>query len=128
MTPSRGILLLTADTTMAVIAMVREFGEIMTPEEVGDYLRLTTDEVERLLDKGELPAAKIGDRHWRIPADVLDEWLRAAAYRNLAAIRKLEGRQALNRLDALRQRILDRRDGGPFPDGYGADLIREGRP
>jgi excisionase family DNA binding protein len=112
---------------MAVSEMARDLGKIMTLEQTGEYLNLPADEVERLVTEGSLPAARIGDRYWRIPEAVLAEWLRSTAYGNLAAVGSLDGKRALERLDAVRERILERRDGEPFPEGYGAELIREGR-
>jgi excisionase family DNA binding protein len=107
--------------------MAHDLGDMMTTEEVGDYLGLPAAEVERLVAEGSLPAARIGDRHWRIPEAVLSEWLRSTAYGNLAATRRLDGKRALARLDAVRERILDRRGGEPFPEGYGVELIHEDR-
>ncbi|NLO06602.1 MAG: helix-turn-helix domain-containing protein [candidate division WS1 bacterium] len=105
--------------------MATETTDVMTLEQAADYLRLPVDETARLFEEGRLPAARIGDRYWRIQASVLDEWLRTAAYRNLVEARKAKGRRALERLEAVREQILRRRDGVPFPGGYGAEVIRE---
>lgn len=107
--------------------MATETTDVMTLEQAADYLRLPVEETARLFAEGSLPAVRIGDRHWRIQSSVLDEWLRTAAYRNLAPTRKANGKRALERLDALREQILERREGAPFPEGYGAELIREER-
>ena len=50
--------------------------EIMTPEQVADYLQLNTDTVYRLIRNHELPAAKIG-RVYRIPKEDVDAFLMA---------------------------------------------------
>jgi excisionase family DNA binding protein len=112
---------------MVVREMAHELGEMMTTEQAGEYLKLPADEVERLVAEGSLPAARIGEDHWRIPEAVLNEWLRSSAYGNLAATRRLDGRRALARLDAVRERIAERRGGELLPEGYGAELVREGR-
>ena len=48
--------------------------EIMTPEQVADYLQLNTDTVYRLIRRKELAAAKIG-RTYRIPREDLKVFL-----------------------------------------------------
>lgn len=46
----------------------------MTLEEVADYLRVTKKTIYRLLEKREIPAAKIGHQ-WRFDKNALDVWL-----------------------------------------------------
>jgi excisionase family DNA binding protein len=50
--------------------------EIMTPEQVADYLQLNMDTVYRLIRSHKLPAAKIG-RAYRIPKADVDAFLMA---------------------------------------------------
>jgi excisionase family DNA binding protein len=52
-----------------------EIAELMTVEEVADYLRVTEMTVYRLLKRGELQANKVG-RQWRFNKASIDEWLR----------------------------------------------------
>ncbi len=40
--------------------------EMMTPEEVADWLRVTTKTIYRWLEEGDLPALRVG-RTYRIP-------------------------------------------------------------
>lgn len=50
--------------------------EIMTPEQVAEYLQLNTDTVYRLIRQQKLAAAKIG-RTYRIPKEDLETFLLA---------------------------------------------------
>lgn len=48
--------------------------ELMTLEEIADYLRVTEKTIHRLLKRGKIPAAKVG-RQWRFYKAAIDEWL-----------------------------------------------------
>jgi len=48
--------------------------ELMTVEEVADYLRVTKKTIYRLLERGTIPATKVG-RQWRFDRSLIDEWL-----------------------------------------------------
>ncbi len=48
--------------------------ELMTLEEVADYLRVTKKTIYRLLKRGRIPATKVG-RQWRFDKTSIDEWL-----------------------------------------------------
>jgi two-component system response regulator (stage 0 sporulation protein F) len=48
--------------------------ELMTLEEVADYLRVTEKTIYRLLEKGSIPATKIGHQ-WRFDKASIDEWI-----------------------------------------------------
>ncbi len=54
--------------------------EIMTPEQVAEYLQLTTDTVYRLIRNRKLAASQIG-RTYRIPKEDLDAFLLANSTR-----------------------------------------------
>ena len=56
--------------------------EIMTPEQVADYLQLNTDTVYRLIRGKQLAAAKIG-RTYRIPKEDLETFLLSHSTRPL---------------------------------------------
>jgi excisionase family DNA binding protein len=47
---------------------------IMTLEEVADYLRVPTDVVLQQVQLGQLPGRKL-DRHWRFLKSAIDRWL-----------------------------------------------------
>ncbi len=59
--------------------------ELMTIEEVADYLRVTEKAVYRLLKRGHIPATKVG-RQWRFEKNSIDEWLRQHSVGTKAAI------------------------------------------
>ena len=48
--------------------------ELMTVEELGQYLRFTEKTIYRLLKQGSIPAVKIGNK-WRFDKAVIDRWL-----------------------------------------------------
>ena len=54
--------------------------DVMTPEQVADYLQLDTETVYRLIRRKELAATKIG-RSYRIPREDLDAFLLAHSTR-----------------------------------------------
>ena len=108
--------------------MATEARDVMTIEQAAEYLQVTEEALRALLQSGELPAVRLDGDEWRVPRGALAEWLRAAAYANLWPVRRARGERALERLDALRRQMLERRGGVPFPDGHAAQLIREGRP
>ena len=45
--------------------------DILTPQEVAEYLQLTPDTVYRYIREGKLAAAKLG-RHYRIPKESVE--------------------------------------------------------
>ncbi len=57
--------------------------EIMTTQEVADYLRLTEATVYKLAQAGELPAVKLGGS-WRFYRKLLDDWLRSQSLQRVA--------------------------------------------
>lgn len=54
--------------------------EIMTPEQVAEYLQLNTDTVYRLIRQNQLAASQIG-RTYRIPKEDLESFLLAHSTR-----------------------------------------------
>jgi excisionase family DNA binding protein len=50
--------------------------EVLTIEEVANYLRLPAETVERQAAQGKLPGRKIGD-DWRFLKTAVDDWLRS---------------------------------------------------
>lgn len=51
----------------------KELPEVMTPEDVAEYLQISTDEVHRLIKAGEIPFAKTG-RQWRAMRIWIEEY------------------------------------------------------
>jgi excisionase family DNA binding protein len=60
--------------------LVDSMREILTPEQVAEYLQLTTDTVYRLIRNHKLAAARVG-RTYRIPREDLDAFLLATSTR-----------------------------------------------
>lgn len=48
--------------------------ELMTVEEVADYLRVTKKTIYRLLERDGIPATKVGNR-WRFERAAIEDWL-----------------------------------------------------
>lgn len=59
--------------------------ELLTVQELADYLRVTVKTVYRLLEKGVVPAARIGHL-WRFDKDEIDSWLRQSTKTTKARI------------------------------------------
>lgn len=55
-------------------ANVNTIPEVMTVDEVAQYLRVSRSTVYRLLRDGEIPASKVGG-YWRFRRHVIDTWL-----------------------------------------------------
>ena len=71
--------------------MEKTESEIMTTQEVADYLRLAEATIYKLAQSGEIPAVKVG-RTWRFKKDLIDEWFRQEA--NVHPIEREEGTPA----------------------------------
>lgn len=83
--------------------------EILTPEQVAEYLQLNTDTVYRLIRQDQLAASQIG-RTYRIPREDLENFL--LAHSNRPRVRKArfgramsvaEGNPTLNSDDVLEE-------------------------
>ncbi len=59
--------------------------ELMTLQEVADYLRVTEKTVYRLLRRNRIPATKVGHQ-WRFEKNSIDEWLQQSSVGGKAAI------------------------------------------
>jgi excisionase family DNA binding protein len=59
--------------------------ELLTLEELANYLRVTEKTVYRLLDKRSIPAAKVG-RQWRFDKVAIDAWLRQNSTADISRI------------------------------------------
>ena len=56
--------------------------DVITLDEVADYLRLPRETVERQATKGQLPARRIEDT-WRFLKSAVDDWLRSQDNRRI---------------------------------------------
>ena len=59
--------------------------ELMTLEEVADYLRVTKKTIYRLLERRDIPATKVG-RQWRFDKAEIDVWLSQSSIKTAANI------------------------------------------
>ena len=48
--------------------------EVMTIQEVSEYLKIPLSTMYYLAQKGKVPCRKVG-KHWRFRKSVLDKWL-----------------------------------------------------
>ncbi|MBA7620277.1 Regulator of RpoS [subsurface metagenome] len=84
--------------------------ELITLEEVGDYLRVTKRTIYRLLKRGQIPASKVGHQ-WRFDKASIDEWLHRSSARpteNILVIDDEEKIQSLfeDTLEDLGHRVV----------------------
>jgi excisionase family DNA binding protein len=54
--------------------MVRKEPDVMTIDEVCQYLRIPKSSLYRLAQEGRIPCQKVG-KHWRFRKVALDRWL-----------------------------------------------------
>jgi excisionase family DNA binding protein len=59
--------------------------ELMTLEEVANYLRVTTKTIYRLIDKRAIPVRKVG-RQWRFDKSSIEIWLQQSSAEKTAKI------------------------------------------
>lgn len=97
--------------------------ELMTLEEVADYLRVTEKTIHRLLKRGGIPAIKVGHQ-WRFDKASVDEWLRQNSVGAKATILVIDDEQVIRilfkeTLEELGHRVI------LADDGYeGLELIK----
>src|SRR5687767_9877106 len=75
--------------------------ELMTPEQVADYLQLNTDTVYRLIRQHKLAAARIG-RTYRIPKEDVESFLLAHSSRPTVRAALFERVSVIGRRNAER--------------------------
>ena len=71
--------------------------KLMTVEEVADYLRVTDKTIYRLLDRGSIPATKVG-RQWRFDTASIDNWLRQNSVKARASILVVDDEEVIRLL------------------------------
>lgn len=62
----------------------------LTPSEVASELRVSTDTVLRLIDRGDLPAIRVSERIYRIPVPAFVRYERGAVTRRRVVHRKVD--------------------------------------
>lgn len=51
--------------------------EVLTIEELAEYLKLSKSTIYKLVGEGKIPGQKVG-RHWRFSKEGIDNWLKAS--------------------------------------------------
>jgi excisionase family DNA binding protein len=54
--------------------MANIVGDVLTIEELSDYLKIPKSTLYKLVREGKIPCQKIG-RHWRFHKEAVDNWL-----------------------------------------------------
>ena len=54
--------------------MASDTGDIMTIQELSEYLKVSKSTLYKLAQEGSLPGQKVG-KHWRFHRDVINSWL-----------------------------------------------------
>lgn len=55
--------------------MAEQFGEVLTIEDLADFLKISKSTLYKLVREGSIPCQKVG-KHWRFHKDAIDEWLK----------------------------------------------------
>jgi len=71
--------------------------DVMTIEQLADYLQIAKSTLYKLAQEGRIPAQKVG-KHWRFHRETIDRWI---AGEGLA---QLEGKPASSPSDQVRTR------------------------
>ena len=71
--------------------------KLMTVGEVADYLRVTEKTIYRLLERGRIPATKVG-RQWRFSATSIDKWLQKNSAKEKAHILVVDDEEVIRLL------------------------------
>jgi excisionase family DNA binding protein len=71
--------------------------DILTLQEVADYLRVTEKTIYRLLERSSIPASKVGHQ-WRFDRALIDEWLQRSFSRVTANILIIDDEEVIRLL------------------------------
>jgi len=55
--------------------MAEPLGEVLTIEDLADYLKISKSTLYKLVREGSVPCQKVG-KHWRFHKDAIDAWLK----------------------------------------------------
>lgn len=55
--------------------MARTCGDVLTIDDLAEYLKIAKSTLYKLAQEGKLPGQKVG-KHWRFHRDAVDEWLK----------------------------------------------------
>jgi len=98
--------------------------ELMTVEEVADYLRVTKKTIYRLLRQGKIPATKVGHQ-WRFDKAAIDKWLQRSSVGTKANILVIDDEQIIRllfkeTLEELGHRVITAETGSE-----GLELVKQ---
>ncbi len=71
--------------------------QLMTLQEIADYLRVTKKTIYRLLRQGKIPAIKVGHQ-WRFDKASIDEWLQQSSVAATANILVIDNKETIRAL------------------------------
>jgi len=54
---------------------MKKFDEILTIQELSNYLKISKSTLYKLVREDKIPGQKVG-RHWRFHRDAIDKWLK----------------------------------------------------
>jgi excisionase family DNA binding protein len=60
--------------------MGAKLGDVLTIEDLSDYLKISKSTLYKLVREGSIPCRKIG-RHWRFRKEAIDRWLEDSSTR-----------------------------------------------
>lgn len=58
--------------------MGAKLGDVLTIEDLSEYLKISKSTLYKLVREGTIPCQKIG-RHWRFRKEAIDRWLEASS-------------------------------------------------
>jgi len=98
--------------------------ELMTVEEVAEYLRVTKKTIYRLLKRDGIPATKVGHQ-WRFDKNSIDEWLQRSSVGTKANILVIDDEQIIRllfkeTLEELGHRVITAETGSE-----GLELVKQ---
>lgn len=59
---------------MGAHLMANQPPDVLTIDELSEYLRISKSSLYKLAQEGKVPGQKVG-RHWRFRKDAIDRWL-----------------------------------------------------
>jgi excisionase family DNA binding protein len=56
--------------------MSDEIGEVLTMDDLSEYLKISKSTLYKLAQEGSIPSQKVG-KHWRFHRETIDSWLKS---------------------------------------------------
>ncbi len=98
--------------------------ELMTVQEIADYLRVTKKTIYRLLEQGNIPATKVG-RQWRFDKASIGKWLHRSLVGGKASILVIDDDETIRSL--FKETLEDLGHGvtGAEASSEGLELVKQ---